>query len=562
MTVESTGAVSHTVGDWNAINWQQAHTEVRRLQARIVKATQAGKWGKVKSLQHLLTHSFSAKAIAVKRVTENKGRKTPGVDGVVWDTPEKKLQAVYELKQRGYQPQPLRRIYIPKGNNPHKKRPLGIPTMHDRAMQALYLLALEPIAETTGDPNSYGFRRERSAADAIEQCYNSLAKKHSATWVMEGDIRACFDTISHDWLLANIPMDKTILSQWLKAGYIEKGQLFPTREGTPQGGIASPVLANMALDGLEKVLSEKFPKRKGPKYQEPKVNLIRYADDFVITGRSQELLEQEVKPIVEAFLRERGLELSPEKTLITHIQEGFDFLGQNIRKYQDKLLIKPSHKSVRKHLRNVREIIKSNPQMNAGKLISILNPILRGWALYHQHIVSKETFAKVQTNIIQTLLRWIKRRHHNKSAGWRKAKYFKQEQGRDWVFFGEYEGKEYTLFDPTTIPIRRHTKVQSKANPFDPEWELYFEKRLGEKMVNQLHGKKQLIRLWKEQHGICPICKLKITIETGWNNHHIKPRVLGGIDSHENRVLLHPACHIWVHTQNVSVEKPRPVRGR
>lgn len=562
MTVENTGAVSHTVGDWNAIDWQQAYTYVRRLQARIVKATQEGKWGKVKSLQHLLTHSFSAKAIAVKRVTENKGRNTPGIDGVVWDSPEKKLQAVKELKQKAYQPQALRRVYIPKGNDPSKKRPLGIPTMQDRAMQALYLLALEPVAETTGDPNSYGFRPERSTADAIEQCFINLAKKHSAQWVMEGDIKACFDTISHEWLLANIPMDKAILSKWLKAGYMENGKLFQTKEGTPQGGIISPVLANMALDGLEKVLNEKFPKRKGPNYPEPKVNLIRYADDFVITGRSKELLENEVKPIVEAFLRERGLELSPEKTLITHINQGFDFLGQNIRKYGDKLLIKPSERSVRKHLSEVREIIKSNPTLTAGKLISILNPILRGWALYHRHVVSKETFANVQAGIINALLRWIKRRHRNKNASWRKAKYFKQENGRDWVFFGEYDGREKTLFDPTTVPIQRHTKIQSKANPFDPEWELYFEKRLGEKMVNHLHGKKQLIRLWKEQNGICPICNLKITIETGWNNHHIKQRMFGGADSFENRVLLHPVCHILVHTHNLSVEKPRPVKGR
>ena len=287
MTVDTTGAVSHEpVGGWHSINWQAAHANVRRLQARIVKATQEGKWNKVKSLQHLLTHSHSAKVLAVKRVTENDGKRTPGVDREIWNTPEKKTEAVGSLRQRGYKTLPLRRIYIPKSNG--KQRPLGIPIMKDRAIQALYLLALEPVAETTADHNSYGFRPERSTADAIGACYNALGRKCSAEWILEGDIKACFDGISHDWLMENIPVEKTMLRKWLKAGYMEKGQLFPTETGTPQGGIISPVLANMALDGLEKLLDQRFPKLM--KRTEPKVNLVRYADDFIITGGSKELL--------------------------------------------------------------------------------------------------------------------------------------------------------------------------------------------------------------------------------------------------------------------------------
>jgi len=565
MTVEhSTGAVSHTAEGWHTIDWQQAHTHVRRLQTRIVKATQVGQWNKVKTLQRLLTRSFYAKAMAVKRVTENKGKNTPGVDGVVWQTPQDKWNAINDLQQHGYTPQPLRRIYIPKGQDTSKKRPLGIPTMKDRAMQALYLLALEPIAETTGDPNSYGFRKERCCADAIEQCFNTLAKPTSPVWVLEGDSRACFDTISQDWLLDNIPMEKDILRKWLKAGYMEKEHLFPTEAGTPQGGIASPVLANMALDGLEALLAEKFPKRKGrySTYNAPKVNLIRYADDFIITGRSKELLENEVKPVVEAFLRERGLELSPEKTLITHIESGFDFLGQNVRKYDSKLLIKPSKKSVKKHLNRIRATIKDNPTLSAGRLIRLLNPQLRGWAMYHRHVVSKEIFAHVQKEVILALLRWVQRRHGNKSAKWRKEKYFKREDGHDWVFFGEDTVQEVTLFNPAYLPIQRHTKIRQEANPFDPEWELYFEKRLETKMVNHFHGRKQLIRLWREQKGVCPVCQERITVETGWNNHHITSRVLGGPDTYENRVLLHPNCHRMVHSRKLSVEKPRPGKGR
>jgi RNA-directed DNA polymerase len=253
MTVaQPTGAVSHLAVDWQTLDWEQAHRTVRRLQARIVKATQEGRWGKVKALQHLLTHSFSAKALAVKRVTENQGKRTPGVDGELWDTPHKKAKAVQSLRQHGYRPQPLRRCYIDKEDG--RKRPLGIPTMLDRAMQALYLQALDPVAETTADPNSYGFRPERSTADAIEQCFKVLAQHTNATWILEGDIRGCFDHISHDWLETHIPMDKGMLRKWLKAGYLEDAVLHPTDEGTPQGGIISPVLANLTLDGVEAVL--------------------------------------------------------------------------------------------------------------------------------------------------------------------------------------------------------------------------------------------------------------------------------------------------------------------
>jgi RNA-directed DNA polymerase len=234
-----TGAISDKKGIWSTIKWNRAYRNVRRLQARIVKATQAKRWGKVKALQRLLTHSFSAKALAIRRVTENQGKKTPGVDGEVWNTPEKKSQAINELKQHGYRPSPLKRVYIPKANG--RQRPLSIPTMLDRAMQTLYLQALDPIAECQADPNSYGFRPERSTADAIEQCHKILSTKGGAEWILEGDIKSCFDEISHSWLEAHIPMDKEILRKWLKAGFIEKDIFEPTESGTPQGGPATPL---------------------------------------------------------------------------------------------------------------------------------------------------------------------------------------------------------------------------------------------------------------------------------------------------------------------------------
>lgn len=309
--------------DWHSINWTECNKIVRSYQTRIVKATKEGRWGKVKALQRLLTHSFSGKAIAVKRVTENRGKRTPGVDKETWNTPNLKSRAIINLRKHGYNPSPLRRVYIPKANG--KRRPLGIPTMKDRAMQALYKLALEPVAETTADKHMYGFRPERSTADAIQQCYAVLSCKRFAQWTLEADIEGCFNNISHEWLLNNIPMDKTILRKWLKAGYMEAGNIYPTESGTPQGGVISSIYANMTLNGLGKLLAEKFPKRISSKKPKHKVNYIVYADDFIVTGKSKEQLESLVLPIIEQFLEERGLKLSRTKTRITHIDQGLDF---------------------------------------------------------------------------------------------------------------------------------------------------------------------------------------------------------------------------------------------
>src|SRR5207237_1168682 len=271
-------------------------------------------------------------------------------------------------------------------------RPLGIPTMKDRAQQALYLLALAPVVETTADKNSYGFRQQRSCADAMEQCFRAL-RSANTQWILEGDIKSCFDKISHDWLLAHVPIDRVILQKWLKSGYMDKHVLHETTDGTPQGGIISPALANFALDGLERVLRGKYPaatRLKSVGNQRPSVNFIRYADDFVITGKSKELLEGEVKPLVEQFLQERGLELSPTKTVITHVEKGFDFLGQNVRRYPNgKLLIKPSKRNIKTFLDGIRGNIKAAPGMSAADLIDWLNPKIRGWADYHRHVERK-----------------------------------------------------------------------------------------------------------------------------------------------------------------------------
>src|SRR5499425_2911061 len=563
-TAQAVGAVSREAAEWYAIDWQTINRNVRRLQVRIAQATKERRWGKVQALQRLLTHSYSGKVLAVRRVTENTGKKTPGVDKEIWDTPEKKTQAVRALKRRGYQPQPLRRVYIPKSDG-KTMRPPGIPTMKDRAMQALYLLALDPIVETTADNNFYGFRQQRSCADAIEQCFKILSKPNPQ-WILEGDIKSCFDRISHDWLLAHVPMDRAILRKWLKAGYMDKRVLHETTDGTPQGGIISPALSNCALDGLERLLKEKFPTKRplssfGGKF--PCVNLIRYADDFIITGRTKELLEGEIKPLVQQFLQERGLELSPAKTVITHVEKGFDFLGQNVRKYPNgKLLIKPSKKSIKTFLAGIRATIKTGLGMSAADLIDQLNPKIRGWANYHRHVVSKRTFTHVDHSIFHSLWRWARRRHPKKSSTWLKEKYFEHNRGHNWCFFGERcddegQSSKIRLYRAKSTPIKRHIKVKGEANPYDSAYETYFEAREGAHMLNTFRGTQTLRFLWMEQHGLCPLCNIKITRITGWRLHHCVPLVKGGSKSADNRVLLHPECHDRVHRQHLSVSKPR-----
>ena len=321
---------------WKSIDWKKAETEVNRLQTRIAKATQEKKWNTVKRLQYLLTHSYDAKVLAVRKVTTNKGKKTPGVDGELWSTPAAKMRGVLTLTDKGYKAKPLRRVFIEKKGK-KAKRPLGIPCMYDRAMQALYALALDPVSETTADTKSFGFRKGRCAQDACEYIFTALSRRNSPQWVLEGDIKGCFDHISHAWLIEHIPMDKSVLKQFLKAGFIFERELFPTDEGTPQGGVISPILANMALDGMQKVLSDRFHTNRLGKVDlrfknAHKVNLVRYADDFIVTAATKEIAV-EAKEIVRDFLQTRGLELSEEKTVITHIDDG---VGRMIRLLKQK----------------------------------------------------------------------------------------------------------------------------------------------------------------------------------------------------------------------------------
>ena len=570
MTVRATICTdaASTSPDWNSINWESCHLGVRKLQVRIAKATSEGRWRKVKALQWLLTHSYSAKCLAVRRVTENRGKRTAGVDGVTWDTPAGKSEAIAQLKRRGYQPKPLRRVYIPKANG--KKRPLGIPTMKDRAMQALHMLGLEPVAETTADWGSYGFRPERCSADAIGHLFVALSQKGAAQWVLEGDIKGCFDHISHEWMLKHICTDTQVLAKWLGAGYVDKGRLFPTDEGTPQGGIISPALANLVLDGLEDLLGSFYGSRKldGHNHRSVKhlVNFVRYADDFVITCKSKDVLENEIRPLVREFLAERGLTLSEEKTKVTHISEGFDFLGQNVRKYQfgrpnAKLLITPAVKSAKTFMAEVRGVIRAMRTARQEDLIAVLNPKIQGWANYHQHIVAKDTFNKVDHDIWLALKRWAIRRHPNKGGVWALDRYFHRFGDRNWVFSCQVLRQDGTskwlrLRHMSDVEIKRHAKIQGPATLFDPLFEEYFEGRTSVKMERTLKGRRKLLYMWKRQQGRCPCCGEKITSLTGWHKHHLVRRVDGGSDSTANLWLLHPACHKQGHASGFKFVLP------
>ena len=468
--------------DWESAKWKKIIYEVNRLQRRIAKSVIEKKWRKVKSLQHIITNSFYAKLLAVRRVISNKGSKTAGVDNVIWKKPEQYVEAVKSLKFRGYKPKSLRRIYIKKKNG--KKRPLSIPTMKDRVMQALFKIALEPISETLADPNSYGFRVNRSCADAIQQAFIVLAKDYHAKWIVEADIKACFDKISHKFIMNKIPIRKDILQKWLNAGYLENGKRFAMQAGTPQGGIISPTIMNMVLDGLEVEIRSKFPR-----WKKEKVNFIRYADDFIITAKDKETTLRIVE-LVKEFLEIRNLELSKEKTKITHIDKGFDFLSQNIRKYKGKLLIKPSKSAVKSIKMRIRDIFRKYRGKPAHLLIFKLNPVIRGWANYHKMIVSKEIFFKVGNYIYNEIWRWIKYNHPNKGKKWAWKRYFRNGIFSD---LDKKQHKLYFLFRITSVKIQRHIKIKGACNPFDIQWDEYLKKRKNIRSKNNFMNKQNTV---------------------------------------------------------------------
>ncbi len=471
--------------DWDKIDWNKIKEKVNRLQTRIVKAVRQGKERLVKRLQYLLSVSRDAKLLAVRKVTTNPGRKTAGVDGELWTTSENKLLKAMQLTSKKYNPAPLKRIYIPKKNG--DMRPLGIPTMYDRAMQALYALNLDPVVEALSDLTSFGFRKWRCRQDAGAYLFNLLSRKTSAEWILEGDIKACFDKISHEWLLKYVKMNKKMLKKFLKSGYMEAGKLFPTEEGTPQGGVISPILSNIVLNGIEGMLKTKYwTNRLGTidrQHNKRKVYLTRYADDFIITATDKGTLI-EIKEMLKEFLGERGLMLSEEKTLITHIKDGFEFVGWNFRKYSNgKLIIQPSEKSIKSISDKIRETIYKGIATKAEELIDKLDSMIRGWCNQNSCMCSKEAFKRIDKVVFESLWKWAYRRHNSdKSKGWIKSRYWYRKDQRDWIF----GTPKHSLRFASSIKIVRHRLVKLEANPYLPEWKEYYTDRQLMKTIDKL----------------------------------------------------------------------------
>jgi RNA-directed DNA polymerase len=541
---------------WADIDWHAVETNVGRLQERIYRATQDGDWMRVKSLQKLLARATSTKLLAIRRVTqENQGKDTAGVDGVVCDTPEARLKLLREgLRLKGYRPLPVRRVYIPKDNG--KQRPLGIPTVKDRVMQAIVKAALEPEWEARFEANSYGFRPGRCAMDAIEAIHTTLSRKGSSRWILDADISGCFDNIGHGPLLAKLPVFTATIRRWLKAGVVELSRFSPTDTGSPQGGIASPLLANVALDGMERLFGCEWPdgRPRSPAHRrgiDKGISLIRYADDFVVTAPTRDVLEAYVKPRIEGFLRDRGLALNEAKTRLVEVSEGFDFLGFHISKFGrgEKTLVVPQKEKVVKHLRAIKAYLDTHRQTPAGQVIRDLNPVIRGWSNYYRHVSASRTFAEVRHRQWQMLWRWAKRRHPKKPIGWVKARYFRDDGY--WTF----RAGEAELAKPDATPIARFTKVTGRQTPYDPTHRLYWRERMKAQVAGETYSKQRLM-LHRSQEYVCALCGIRFIPGETIQIDHIISKYRGGSDDLANKRLVHPSCHRQ-HHQRTGFKGPR-----
>ena len=513
--------------------------------------------------------SWSAKCLAVRRVTQdNQGKKTAGVDGIKSLSPVQRLELVQSLKL-SQKAKPTRRVWIPKPGT-EEKRPLGIPTMTDRALQALVKQALEPEWEARFEPNSYGFRPGRSCHDAIGAIFISVRQK--TKYVLDADIAKCFDRIDHEALLNKLNTFPTIRRQvraWLKAGVVDSKELFPTSEGTPQGGVISPLLANIALHGLENWISQAFPymprtgretwfHKKGTDFITPQV--IRYADDLVVMHENLAVI-QRCQQIIAEWLKGMGLELKPSKTSITHTLEkyegkvGFDFLGFNIRQHQVadkysakdsrgkvlgfKTLIKPSKEAIKRHVEKIGRIIEAHKSAPQGALIGKLNPIIQGWANYYSAVVSKETFSKIDHIIYQQLLAWGKYTHDGTPVKEIVRKCW-QTVGKDHWVFATKEGNEITaqLLKHAKTPIVRHEKVKGEASPYDGNLVYWSTRR-----KKHPECPERIAELLRKQKGKCTWCELHFREDDLLEIDHILPTSQGGKDVSSNRQLLHRHCH-------------------
>ncbi|CAC5346027.1 MULTISPECIES: group II intron reverse transcriptase/maturase [Planktothrix] len=547
-----------TTEAWNTINWAKVQRKVFKLQKRIYQASLSGQNAKARKLQKLLVKSYYAKLLAVRRVAQdNQGKRTAGVDGVKSIPPKERLELVENLKYQ--KAKPLRRKWIPKSNG--EERPLGIPTINDRVRQALVKSALEPQWEARFEGTSYGFRPGRSAHDAMSRIFQSINK--GEYFILDADISKCFDQINHDYLLSKIDCPSTMkaqIRQWLKAGVMDNGIFSATEEGTPQGGVISPLLANIALDGMSSLVSSLFPMKTSN--NKNYATLIRYADDFVVISPQLEVIQQ-CQVAIEEWLKPVGLELKPAKTRICHtlkeievkgekVAPGFDFLGWNFRQYPVgkhhsgktgsknskilgfKLLIKPSKKAIKAHADKVKEVIKTHKTAPQYALIKRLNPIIKGWCNYHSKVVSKKIFSSMDDTTWQRLRAWTVSRCSKASYG-KLKKYFRNNGNKAWSF----ETKDgFRLITHAETPIIRHVTVKPEASPYDGNW-TYWNTRKG----TSFDVPKRVATLLKKQKGKCTFCGQYFTPEDIAEIDHIIPTSLGGKDEYKNLQLLHRHCH-------------------
>lgn len=529
---------------WHAIKWKEVYEEIASFQDELTKKYINKDTKNVYRTQIKIIQSFSARALAVRKVITNSGGRTAGVDNIVWQSPNEYWKAIERLNEivrnhKKYKAQPLRRVNIPKPRG--GTRSLGIPTLIDRAVQALYQMAIDPIVEQQSDPNSFGFRKERSTQDAIIHFRNYMDKERSPRWVLEADITKCFDRINHDFLLENtIICHKHMLKEWLKSGVMEKKISKPTNEGTPQGGIISPMLCNIALNGLERYIKDEM-KHLG---KSAKIKIIRYADDIVITGANEEIL-MKCKKLLESFLAKRGLELNKIKTKITNIEKGIDLLGFNIvrkpwrakynrqNKQKDVLIIKPSSDGIRRIKNKMREIFKKSKGMS--EIIINLNPVLRGWT-EHKRISwhSMTEFQKLNQYLWELIkMRFVKSKYGRTS---RRINYSKIRINKR---FSDSAGR--TIFDPARVKTIKLSMKKTELNPYLLENKAYFEKYKQKRLLS-----KQKEILFKKYKNKCPVCEQTLHGLEKVEIHHINPKKKGGVNAIGNLQPLHRICHIKI----------------